>query len=122
MTTRCRLAAVALAGMCLALSIRPADAQDRPVLAPEGAFAGKFAAVTFKSGDRAHTNLLAGVTVRRLGGREFLVGKMAVGGEDEVADWQGVESWVPIDGVALINLFGSREQAIRAIRAVARPD
>jgi hypothetical protein len=80
---------------------------------PSVEFTGKFVIVEFRSGSRTQLQLIKGPTIRRLGGRDFLVGEYPVD-KDEEADWKGVVLWVPVEEIESLVVFKQYESARRA--------
>jgi hypothetical protein len=76
-------------------------------------FTGKFVIVEFRSGSRSELELIKGPAIRRLGGRDFLVGEYAID-KDEERDWKGVVLWIPVEGIESLVVFDKYEPARRA--------
>jgi hypothetical protein len=94
----------------VALTSAATQKDEAPKGAPEGEFAGKVLSVAVK--DPGKGAMLQNARVRRLGGRDFLVGTYVRPPED-----RGVPKmtcWFPIDEVLAIVEFESLEDARKA--------
>ena len=96
-------------------------ADEKPVPAAGAEFANKFVAVNFKTAGTYHSQLLQHATVRRLGGREFLVGEVCVkdGGPE---DWKGALLWVPMESVDTLMVFSDKARAWAAADGFMKAD
>jgi hypothetical protein len=119
------MARITVAGLLIGLFIlcpQPARVAGDHDKATKGApeFHNRFVGVTFKrSGDYSST-LLKGVEVRRLGGRDFLVGESAQPEREEYADWKGVVFWLPLENIEALMVFDDLAQAIRISEAARK--
>ena len=89
---------------------------DKPAAADE--LGKKFVLVTRLSGEHVGSELLKKVEFRKLGGREFLVGEYCISQEEGVGkEWEGVQLWVPVDGIESMMVFGDEAKAWAAVKA-----
>ncbi len=102
----------------------PASAADKPVAdkpAAEkpavGDLSKKFVVITRLSGNDVQSDLLKKVEFRKLGTREFLVGEYCINEKAGVdKEWEGVELWVPVDGIESMIVFADEAKAWGAVK------
>ncbi len=114
--TRSAVALIALVGTVSCLAPAPRSAALAGQEAKSSAdFSGKVVVVSFKQGLQYRLDLVKEPALRRLGGKEFLVGECDVGDGDENTAWTGVELWVPVEGVEHLLTFKEYVPARRAL-------
>jgi|GEM_PF-3929942 len=107
-----------LVGVCPPPPTLAAD--EKP--APAGDLTKKFVIVNRKVGADFQSELVKRVEFRRLGNREFLVGEYCVNVEAGVGkEWEGVQLWVPVDGIQGMMVFTDEAKAFSTIKENAVP-
>jgi hypothetical protein len=87
----------------------------------DGALAEKTVVVTVRVGSASQQAIIQNVTVRRFGGREFLVGEYVLA-KGTPEDWKGAELWAPVDHVECLQVFADQEKALRILEgAIVQP-
>jgi hypothetical protein len=81
---------------------------------------GKYITITWKIGAQAGATTLKNVTLKQLGGRNFLTGEYATEVNEAFAPWKGVRSWIPVDDIVNITEFQDAEQ-VRKLAPHAPP-
>ena len=120
--------ALCVGAICLGVAVvvppqRPAIGHSPAESPVTREFDRKVVMVTARSAGRSEISVLKGVSVRRLGGREFLVGEYAISERRAVKDapWRGVSEWVPMDVVERIQVFDTLDQCDGVWRAQDPP-
>ena len=102
-----------------------ARAADQVAGLPEATeFAGKYLAISYRSGPEHNAGLFKGVSLKKLADRTFLVGESVNfvrvddkdKNKDEDEDWRGAASWIPLDQVDHIVIFKDLAKATRIAR------
>jgi hypothetical protein len=102
----------------------PAAAADKPSAdeKPAADLSKKFVIVGHALGGEHCSVLLKGVEFRKLGAREFLVGEYCINADAGVdKEWEGVQMWVPVDGIDSLMVFADEKKAWTAIKENGRP-
>jgi len=97
----------------------PGEQDEARKSAPE--FAGKWVYVTFKQAGKHTAAMLKDAGVKRLGGREFLVGEYPPTDDKELADWVGVVIWLPVESIDNLLVFDDLAKARRLAERWGKP-
>ena len=75
-------------------------------------FNGKFVAVNYALGDEIVTTVLLSPSVKKLGGRDFLVGEVVSGDGQRRSEKKSAVAWLPIETIDSLIAFETKDQAL----------